>query len=1041
MEQHTGITAWFARNAVAANLLMFIIIIGGLFSSQTINKEVFPAIRLNVVNIMIPYPSASPEEIEESIIIKVEESIKEINGIEEITSTAEEGIAMIRIEVDDQYIPKDILDEVKLKVDAISTFPESIEKPSIYLVERESPVLWLSIYGNVDRKELKEFAKTIRDEITSLPEVTKAKLQGAPDYEISIELSEDKLREYNLTFEQVAIAVKQGSIDLPGGTIKSDEGNIMLRTKGQAYTGDEFGSIVILTRNDGSRVLLQDIADIKDDFEERLDYISFNRQIAMVIGVTSIEGQNALEISKQVNQYVKERRASLPAGIQMDIWGDLTYYLEGRLNMMLDNMYTGGLLVFLVLALFLEIKLAFWVIVGLPVCFLGALFLMPQEPLGLSINVLTLFAFILVLGVVVDDAIIMGESAFSEIEKHGLSYNNIMNGVKKVIMPATFGVLTTIAAFMPMVLVSGPVAIIWRSIAAVVILCLIFSLIESKWILPAHLNGMSKKKVPIFFQPLTNMKIRFNEGFKHFIFHHYRLFIKRCLIHRYTVVSVFIALFIVSLGLIAGGKVRWVFFPDLPQDIIEVRLKMEDTSSEQNTYQTVKTIEDALYRMDDQVFEEFGERVLKHSFVAITSKNSAVMVVELTKGEDRIIDGFEVTKKWRDQIPPIGNVKEFDIRSTSNETDPISFKITSNNFEQLAEVSELIKSKLDKYQGVYDINDNFSSGNQEIRLELLPEGQILGLTLSDLAQQVRYGFYGYEAQRILRNKEEVKVMVRYPKSERESVGYLESMNISLKDGKSAPLSSIARLELDKAYASITRIDNMRAITINADADKSKVEPSKITQEVFDSMKPILQKQYPSVKMELFGDSEEEGKTLISLAQGAVLALFVIYALMAIPLKSYVQPLIIMSVIPFGLIGAIVGHLVQGLSLNVLSMMGIVALAGVVVNDSLIMVNCVNNHCRDGAPIRKAAMYAGCDRFRAIILTSLTTFFGLLPILFETSLQAQIVIPMATSLAFGIVFATCVTLVLVPSLYLILDDMKNFLSRYKNRTKSKDVEVS
>jgi multidrug efflux pump subunit AcrB len=1021
MEKHQGITAWFTRNNVAANLLMSIIIIGGLFSAMTINKEVFPAIKLNIVHVMIPYPSAAPEEIEETIIIKVEESIKEITGISEVTAIAQEGLANIRIEVDDDYEPKDILDEVKLKIDTISTFPDGTENPSIYLREAESPVLWISIYGNIQKKELKELTKTIREEITSLSEVTKANLQGVLNYEISVEVSENQLREYNLTFEQVAMAVRKGSLDLPGGSIKSDEGNILLRTKGQAYNEDEFANLVVMTRNDGSRVLLKDIATIRDGFEERLDYVSFNRKPAMVIGVTSIDGQNAINISEQIQGYVEKRKATLPAGVSMDIWGDLTYYLNGRLNMMLKNMYSGGLLVFLVLALFLEMKLAFWVILGLPVCFLGALFLMPMEPLNLSINVLTLFAFILVLGIVVDDAIIIGESAFSEIEKKGFSSDSVLKGVQKVLMPATFGVLTTIAAFMPMVMVSGPVAIIWRSIAAVVILCLIFSLIESKWILPAHLAHMSPKPFPNLIPPLSRFKTNFNTRFKSMVNIKYRSFLNNCLSKRYTVVAFFIGLFILSIGLIAGGKVRWVFFPDLPRDIIEVRLEMEDTSAEKNTLLAVKQIENALYRVNDNLYDEYQENMLKHSFVAMTSKSSAVMVVELTKGENRTVDAFEITKLWREEIPLISGIKEFDIRSTSNETDPIAFKITSNDFKQLSDVSTQIKSRLSDYAGVYDINDNFSNGNQEIQLKLLPEGEVMGLSLSDLAQQVRYAFYGYEAQRILRDKEEVKVMVRYPKNERRSIGHLERMHISTPDGSAVPLSQIATFDMNDSYASITRIDNMRAITISADADKTKVEPSKIAYEVFDEFTESLAKQYPNVKLALFGDSEEEGKTLIGLAQGAVMALFVIYALMAIPLRSYMQPLIIMSVIPFGLIGAIFGHLVQGLSLNVLSMMGIVALAGVVVNDSLILVNCVNEHQRDGESIEKAATEAGCDRFRAIVLTSMTTFFGLLPILFETSLQAQIVIPMATSLAFGIVFATCVTLILVPCLYLILND--------------------
>lgn len=1030
----TGIMAWFTYNPVASNLLMIFLIIGGLFSALTINKEVFPALRLNFVHVNVVYPGAAPEDIEENIIIKIEEEIKDLNGIHNVTSTATEGSALIRIEAEDDYDIKELLDEVKLKIDAISTFPDGVEKPNIYRIEAESPVLWLSVYGNLRKQELKEMTKQIREEINALPEVTRTKLQGAPDYEIGIEVSEEKLREYNLTFEEVAVSVRKNSLDLPGGTIQAIEGNILLRAKGQAYTGKDFSKILLKANDDGSRILLKDVAEINDGFKEGVDYVAFNRQPAMVIQVNSVDGQNALIISQKINDYVEEKKKTLPTGVSIDIWGDLTYYLEGRLNMMLENMYSGAFLVFLILALFLQLKLAFWVIIGLPVCFLGTLLVMPQDPFNLSINVLTLFAFILVLGIVVDDAIIIGESCFTEIEKNGHSRINVLNGAYRVAMPATFGVLTTIAAFMPMVLVTGTVAIIWQSIALVVIFCLIFSLIESKWILPSHLAEMNMKPPPAIFQPITSAKENFNTQFKSFIQTKYRDFLTRCLKRKYTVLATFIALMVISIGLIVGGKVRWVFFPNLPQDIIEVRLSMDDSSSEMNTYQAITKIEQALYDMDNQVNNDYGEYVIKHSFVAMTSSTEAVMVIELTKGEERGIDAFEITKLWRDKIPPISGIKEFDIRSSMNESDPIAFKIVSNNFEQLAKLSERIKEKLNQYYGVFDINDNFSSGGQEIKISLLPEGEILGLNLSDLAQQVRYAFYGYEAQRLLRNKEEVKVMVRYPLKERRSVGYLEKMRITTPQSEAVPLSTIAKIDIGQAYASITRVDNLRAITISADADKNKVEPTKIAYEILEEFKPIIEKEYPDVKMTLFGDSEDEGKTIVSLMQSASLSLLIIYALIAIPLKSYAQPFIIMSVIPFGLIGAVIGHLLQGLSINVLSLMGIVALAGVVVNDSLIMVDFVNKAKEEGLSIAEAAVESGCRRFRAIILTSLTTFFGLVPILFETSLQAKIVIPMATSLAFGIVFATCVTLILVPSLYLILEDIRHLFQSKKNHYK-------
>lgn len=566
MDTQKGILAWFARNSVAANLLMWALLIGGLFSTVLINKEVFPSFNLNLLSITVAYPGAAPQEIEEGINIKIEEAIQDINGIKKVTSVASEGVGAITVEVEDDYDVQTVLDEAKLRLDAISTFPVNIEKPQIFKIEPENNVIWVSVYGDMSLHDMKELAKSVRDDLTQLPSVTRAKVTGVRDYEIGIEVSEDKLREYGLTFSQVALAVQNSSIDLPGGSIRAEDGDILLRTKGQAYTGDDFANIVVTTRTDGSRVMLPQVATIKDDFEERLEYTRFNGKPAAIIEVTSVNDQNALDIAQQVKDYVEKRRATLPANAQLDTWGDLTHYLKGRLNMMMSNMFYGALLVFVILALFLDLKLAFWVMMGLPVCFLGTMLIMPLEPFSMTINMLTLFAFILVLGIVVDDAIVIGESAYSEVERHGHSIDNVIRGAQKVAMPATFGVLTTIAAFIPMLMVSGPMGIIWKSIGMVVIMCLAFSLVESKFILPAHLAHMKFRKPgePTGF--FGRFKDRFNNHVQHFIHHSYRNFLERCIQHRYNVVAAFIGVLILSIALVASGKVRWVFFPDIPSD-------------------------------------------------------------------------------------------------------------------------------------------------------------------------------------------------------------------------------------------------------------------------------------------------------------------------------------------------------------------------------------------------------------------------------------------------------------------------------------------
>ncbi|WP_163930234.1 efflux RND transporter permease subunit [Paraferrimonas sp. SM1919] len=1022
-----GIISWFAHNNVAANLLMIALVIGGIISAFLINKELFPGFNLNQVHVTIAYPGAAPEEIEQGISIKVEEAIKDIDGIKRITTRSSEGMSMTIIEVVSDYDPKTVLDEAKIRIDGIATFPDNSEKPNIYQVKPESPVLWVSIYGDLDRTQAKELAKDIRDELTQLPGLTKAKLVGTRAYQMAIEVSEDKLKEYQLTFDQIANAVRNSSLDLPGGSIKAENGDILLRTKAQAYVGSDFEQLVIKTTPEGSRIYLSDVATVIDGFEERLSYLRFNGKPATMINVTSTKDQNALKISQEITKYLDEKRKTLPAGVYVDTWGDATHYLDGRLSLMLNNMLVGILLVFIILALFLHIKLAFWVMVGIPVCFLGALFVMPLDGVGLTINMLTLFAFILVLGIVVDDAIVIGESAYSSIEKNGHSIDAVIKGTNKVAMTATFGVLTTVAAFVPMLLVPGITAELWKSIGLVVVLCLLFSLVESKWILPAHLAHMRVSNKPSS-NPFVIAKANFNAKVNHFIDTKYRNFIGMCLRNKFSVLSTFIGVMVLAIALVVSGHVRFLFNPEFPQDFLQVNLEMEEGTSDQVTKEALLKIEQALLVTDEKLSKGEAQPVIKHYFVALNSATSAVIVAELSKAEDRLATSDVITNEWRDAIPKIAQVKKLQFPSTNNGGfADISLRLASDNLEQLAMARQDLREALNSYEGVYDINDDFSSGSQEIKVDLKPEGEALGLTMNDLAQQVRWGFYGFEAQRILRNKEEIKVLVRYPKEQRQTIGHLENMRIRTKNGGIVPFNQVATYKLDKSYATITRVDGERALKIDANVDKALVDPSTISRNIMQTDLPKILAKYPQVKSDLDGASADEVDSLKSLAMGAFFSLLVIYALMAVPLKSYGQPLIIMSVIPFGLIGAVVGHLIVGISLNVLSLMGIVALAGVVVNDSLILVDFVNKARAQGLSIKEAAIEAGCQRFRAILLTSLTTFFGLVPVILETSLQAQAVIPMATSLGFGIVFATVVTLILVPVLYAILAD---FLRGYR-----------
>lgn len=1040
IDTQTGIIAWFARNSVAANLLMFIIIIGGVFGILRVQKQVFPSFEINVIAVQVPYLGAAPQEVEEGVILKLEEAIKDLEGIKKLTSTAREGVGSISIEVEDGYDVQNLLDEVKVQVDAIPSFPGNTEKPVVYRIKFPQDVLWVSVYGETTERELKQYAQGIRDDIANLAGISDVSVVGSRNYEISVEISERKLQEYDLTFDEMVRAIRQSSIDLPGGSIRSENGDILLRANGQAYNAWDFAKIVLISRTDGTRLLLGDIASINDGFVEDNQFALFDGKPAVSIRVRAVGDQNSLQISRSVNDYLDEKRKTMPANLKADTWGDSSFYLADRLWMMMGNMGLGALLVFIVLSLFLRVKLAFWVIVGLPVCFLGTLMFMPASQIDVSINMLSLFGFILVLGIVVDDAIIMGESAYSEIDKKGHSTDAVIRGVKKVAMPATFGVLTTIAAFSPMLMVSGTFGVIWKTIGLVVIMCLIFSLIESKLILPAHLVHMKLKPYDptkaTLFQKFRDI---FSIGIKTFIQNKYVPFLKKAVKYRYTTLASFVGLLIITAGLFASGMVRWQFFPNIPSDFVQASVELEPGSSLAQRDQAINAMLDAMYKMDDDVKDETGTKAVKHVIAFDNGTLGGVVFVELTKGETRELTDVEIQDIWREYLPEIPGVKNFNIGSAGGPGggNGLSFEFRSNNVSELENISKELRSYLGGYAGITEVNDSFSGSSDEIKLELKPEAESLGLSLSQLAQQVRYGFYGAEAQRIQRDDEEIKVMVRYPKSERNSIGNLETMRVRAPNGDDIPFSEVANIELGKGYANITRVDGSRSVSVTAKVNANIVDTRDLLVDVQMKVIPEMLTRYPAVEFRLQGNSKDEQDAMWSLLQGLLFALIAIYALMAIPLKSYSQPLIIMSVIPFGMVGAVVGHLVLGQAVSVLSICGIIALAGVVVNDSLIMVDFVNRARAEGRSLIDSVLKSGSERFRAIILTSLTTFMGLMPIVFERSLQAQVVIPMAISLAFGILFATVITLLLIPALYMILDDFKSLFKRKKKRI---DVEL-
>lgn len=1034
-ERQTGIIAWFASNPVAANLLMAVIVLGGLFSAFSIQKKTFPDFQTNNVSVTVPVRGGAPEEVEEGVVVKIEEAIADVDGIEHIRSSASEGSGRVVAEVADDFSIETVLDEIKLKVDAISTFPVQAERPIIEREEFQNQVIWLSVYGDLGESARKYYADQVRNELLALPDITLVEVVGDRPYEISIEVSENNLRKYGLTLADVAEAVRRSSLDLPGGIIESTAGDIRLRTLGQAYRGDEFRDIALLTDSNGTRITVGDIAKVNDGFVESQGFARFDGYPALSLRVQSVGDQNDITIAEVVREYIGKKKAELPEGVYLDSWGDSSFYLKGRLEMMQGNILWGALLVFLTLTLFLRLKVAFWVIVGLPVCFLGALWLMPHTPWPVTINMLSLFAFILVLGVVVDDAIIIGESIYSETRARGHNLDNVIAGAHRVAVPATFGVLTTIAAFAPMLFISGGISVFFEAIAIVVILCLVFSLIESKLILPAHLAHARIRHIP---PESRNILVRvqrfFSDGLERFGQDRYLPVLSFALRHKMTTVAVFVSLFILTVGLIAGGVLRMVFFPNVPSDFIQTRLTMVEGTPPSQTSAAIDRLEAGIREVESWYAEEHPEDdrgLVRHQLAFTNGETGGQVVVELTKGETREVDAWEIVRRWREAVGEIPGAKELDFAGGTNAGGgaPINIRLTGDDYELLEAAAGDLENALKEYSGVFDVVNGASSGTREIKLSMKPSAEVLGLSGGDLARQVRQAFYGEEAQRVQRGRDEVRVMVRYPRSERGSVANLERMKIRAPSGAEVPFTSVAEARMGSSYNTINRVDRKRAIDVTADIDREAVEPQRVISDLMSSTVPELQRMYPGVSAELGGSSQEEQDVQREMMIAALAALFLIYALLAIPLKSYVKPLLIMAVIPFGFIGAVAGHLLLGLTLNMMSLFGLLAMAGVVVNDSLILMDFINRARTLGMERLEAARQAGIQRFRPIILTSLTTFAGVVPILGEQSLQARFVIPMAVSLGFGILFATLISLVLVPAMYIGAADLRDVVRRF------------
>ena len=1042
-----GLINWFARNGVVANLLMVLIVMAGVLTIPDLKKEVFPEFSVNVVSVSVSYRGAAPEEVEEAVCIRVEEALQGLEGIERIRSSANEGMGTVRIEIEPGYDTRALLDDIKARVDAIDTFPEETEKPVIEEAAIRNQVINLSISGDADELTLKRLGEQVRDELLLLPELSQVELKNSRLYEISIEVSEDDLRRHGLTFDQVARAVRRTSLDLPGGSVKAESGEILLRTKGQAYRGEEYEKLTLFTRPDGSRLQLGDVARVVDGFEDSDKFAWLNGKPAVMVQSYRVGDESALEVSRAVKEYAAEAQSRMPEGIVLTPWADAAQILESRMNLLIKNGLTGLVLVFVVLTLFLRLRLALWVTIGIPISFLGTIALMPV--FDVSINMVSLFSFIMVLGIVVDDAIVVGESVYSRQQATGRGLSAAIEGTQRVTVPVVFGVLTTAMAFTPMLFVAGDSGPIWQVIPLIVIPTLMFSLIESKLVLPYHLShyrprreGQSKSFLARVWDGFFGF---FGKALDRFIHRVYRPMFLIVLEWRYLTLAVAVMTLLLTAGLVGGGLVDFNYFPQVESDTVVVDLTMPQETSAAVTARAVRTIEQSAFQLDQEIKQQTGRSLFRHVLTTVgeqpyrtqTERSNrsgdanrystpyrAEIIIELVPSEMRSLSSTQIGNRWRELTGPVPGAVELVFASeliTSGKA--INIQFSSSDMVKLREAVSKTKEELARYQGVIDISDSFRGGKPELKLDITPKAEALGLSLQDMGRQVRQGFFGEEAQRIQRGRDDVRVMVRYPAEERRSLGTLERMRIRTPDGSEVPFSTVATAQMGRGFATISRVDRQRTISVTADVDEAVTNANRVLGDLQAGFLPDLLSSSPGVAYSLEGEQRDQQETLAGLAQGFSLVVLGIFAMMAIPFRSYLQPLIVLSAVPFGIVGAVWGHVILGYSTSVLSMLGVVALTGIVVNDSLVLVSFINDHRKQGMPLVQAVHRAGIVRFRPILLTSLTTAAGITPLILEKSVQAQFLIPMAISLAFGVLFATFITLGLVPSLYLILEDFK------------------
>lgn len=1057
------IIKWFSGNHVAANFLMLIVMVAGFASWFQLRKEIFPETSFDAVIISVPYPNATPEEVTNGIIIPMEEAISDVEGIKRATSTANRNIGALVIEVETGYDTRDVMGNIQTKVDAIDNFAENAEEPIFEELVMNRQILSLAISADTDEASLREYAEKVRDGLLNYepeePEniwdkvqtflkgqetIRKVELASVRPYEISIEVPEDTLRQYDLTLQQVALAVRSASLDLPSGSVKTDSGEIVVRAVGRKYRAAGFREIVVKNLPDGSDLKLGQIAEIIDGFEDSELVSTFNNRQAVVMHVFRVAEQDTLTIARVAREYIAG--LDIPEGVEIDVWNDQSLILKGRLDLLKSNIGMGLILVLIVLALFLRPSLAFLVALGIPVSFAGGLWLMPY--FDISINMISAFAFILVLGIVVDDAIVIGENVYTRIQGGEDPREASWKGTHEVGVVVIFGVLTTMVAFTPMLGLSGVSGKIWPNIPLVVIPVLFFSLLQSKFVLPAHLALLKPHSKKPSHNPIVQLQRAVAGGLEKFVEKIYAPFLSLCLRFRYIVWVAFVAMVAVAISLIVTGWVPFQFFPKVEGEILSAKIEMPLGAPFSETERVVKQLEAAASQLGEEVTDRNGNSVVVNQLATAgmqpfqagfapmnpTGTHLGEVTLELAAAKDRDVSSDELKARWQKIAGDIPGVVSLSFRAeTSAGGNAIDINLTGSDNEQLAQAATWATERLrNDYKGVVDVSNTDRKGREELIIrDLTPRGKALGFDLAMVMNQVRDAFYGNEVQRLQRGRDEVKVMVRYPENERESLANFETMKLRTPAGDEVPMLEVVEPEFGRGPATLTRVDRFQTISLQADVDvsggyNSNEIVAKYTEEVLDQ----ISDKFPGVRYTFQGEQSDQRESLREMNIGFMGALLVMYILMSIPLRSYVQPMIVMSVIPFGMVGAVAGHIFMGLDLSIMSMCGVVALAGVVVNDSLVLVDYVNRHREKGKSIVQAARDAGIRRFRPILLTSLTTFVGLIPMLLEDDMQAKFLIPMAVSLGFGILFATAITLILVPSLYVVLEDLRTLPGRAK-----------